>query len=46
MVTVPLAASMVLAHTSKPFHTKVRFPKRHTLQRENRKTKIEMVVIS
>lgn len=33
VVTVPLADSMVLAHTSKVFHTKVRFPKRHTLER-------------
>lgn len=29
---VPLAVSVVLAHTSNDFHTKVRLPKRHTLQ--------------
>lgn len=33
VVTVPLAVSMVLAHTSKVFHTNVRFPKTHTLWR-------------
>lgn len=33
VVTVPLADSMVLAHTSKVFHTKVRLPKIHTLER-------------
>lgn len=32
VVTVPLAVSMVLAQTSKDFHTKVRFPKTHTLE--------------
>lgn len=32
VVTVPLAVSKVLAQISKFFHTKVRFPKIHTLQ--------------
>lgn len=38
VVTVPLAVSMVLAHTSKVFHTKVRFPKTQTLHRGKAQT--------
>lgn len=37
VVTVPLAVSRVLAHTSKFFHTRVRFPRRHTLERREHK---------
>lgn len=33
VVTVPLADSMVLAHTSNVFHTSVRLPRMHTLRR-------------
>lgn len=32
VVTVPLAVSTVLAHTSNVFHTKVRLPNMHTLE--------------
>lgn len=32
VVTVPLADSMVLAHTSNVFHTSVRLPRMHTLR--------------
>lgn len=37
VVTVPLAVSMVLAHTSNAFHTKVRLPKMHALDKKKKK---------
>ncbi len=45
VVTVPFAVSMVLAHTSKDFHTKVRLPKIHTLERREAQNVCQSIVV-
>lgn len=42
VVTVPLAVSVVLAHTSNAFHTKVRLPKMHALDKKKKKKNSEI----
>lgn len=43
VVTVPLAVSMVLEQTSNVFHTRVRFPRRHTLETRKEEKNINSI---